>query len=378
MSLLSTCLKADWEEVGKRAEQSFFRPDDSTEEIELPKGIDPSTCLWPKEAGEFVAQQTKSVVLNEQKAQEVAELIYEKTKKESAEKLEFNWHVLHPKFEHAEQQARWVFFADTINFAFWSSAGSPVEYDGNPYTGYYSAAALMKHAIDAHWYAVLDPHCWQRMTVDDCKKLFAGKLPLPHFRLKAINEAGNVIVKKYGGFVLNLLKAANGSAQRLIRLLVRDFRSYRDCVRFKGKTLMMLKRAQIFAADIHSALKNDPSVPFAKFDDIHTLTMFADYRVPQVLFFLGVLEYDEKLRKRLLEFTTLRRGHEFEVAIRGLSIHAVEKISEKVDALCAERGALERLITSGDIDVFLWLYRREHAVEVDKAIPHHATLTWFY
>ncbi|KAI6202541.1 ShKT domain and Neurotransmitter-gated ion-channel ligand-binding domain-containing protein [Aphelenchoides besseyi] len=319
--------------------------------------------LWPYDVGKFVADHTDLVQINEQKVLETAELV--------------SFWVPY-LVGSLRRNPLLVMLADTINFAFWSSAGGGVEYDGKEYTGYYSAAALMKHAIDAGQYAVLDPHCWQKMTMQDF-----DKLPLMHLRLKAINEAGNVIVRKYDGLVLNLLKAADGSAQRLIQLLVRDFSSFRDSSQFEGKTrmfdsckhkvsfkVMFLKRAQIFAADIYSALKNDPTVP--------TLTMFADYRVPQVLYHMGVLEYNEKLKKRLLQFKTLPHGHKYETAIRGLSIYAVQKITSEVQHLCDERGELKRSINNADIDVFLWLYRREHAVEVENSIPHHAVVTWFY
>ncbi|KAI6216094.1 Queuosine salvage protein [Aphelenchoides besseyi] len=375
MSIFKTCSKLDWDAVGDAIDRPFKLTEN---EMDISKKFDLENLLWPYEVGKFVADHTNLVNINEQKIRETAELVYEATKKESLEKLEFHAHVLHPKFDNAEQQARWVMLADTINFAFWSAAGGAVEYDGKQYTGYYSAAALMKHAIDAGWYAILDPYCWQKMTMQECKQLFVDKLPLMHLRLKAINEAGNVLVKKYDGLVLNLLKAADGSAQRLIQLLVRDFSSFRDGTRFEGKTLMFLKRAQIFAADVYSALKNDSTVPYAKFKDIDTLTMFADYRVPQVLYHMGVLEYDEKLKKRLFEFKTLPHGHKYETAIRGLSIYAVQKITSEVRRLCDERGELKRSINNADIDVFLWLHRREHAAEVEKSIPHHAVVTWFY
>jgi hypothetical protein len=65
-----------------------------------------------------------------------------------------------------------VFFADTINFAFWCNDGEPVEYNGKKYTGYYSAAACMKKALDSGWYDVLDPYHMQQFTEQDVKRIF--------------------------------------------------------------------------------------------------------------------------------------------------------------------------------------------------------------
>ena len=81
-----------------------------------------------------------------------------------------------------------------------------------------------------------------------------------------------------------------------------------------------LKRAQILVADIYSCLhKNDSNT---NFNDINILTMFADYRVPQVLAYLGVLEYGEIMLELLNN--NLKCGSEEEVQIRGFSIEACE------------------------------------------------------
>ena len=50
------------------------------------------------------------------------------------------------------------------------------------------------------------------------------------------------------------------------------------------------KRAQIFISDLWSLFKGEG---LGRFDDISTLTMFADYRVPQSLQYFGVMKYSE-------------------------------------------------------------------------------------
>ncbi|KAI6171009.1 Queuosine salvage protein [Aphelenchoides bicaudatus] len=356
-------------------------------ESHIPNGVienGQSGWLWPREAGEFVQQNTNLVTFNADKVKEAAKLIYEEAKKNSLNKIEFHSHELHPKFDNPEETARWVFFADTINFAFWCDDGASVDYNGKNYTGYYSAAACMKRALDNGWNWAFDPYRMQTFDKNDINRIFMGKLPLPELRQKALNEAGRIIVEKYGGQVLNLLKAANGSAQKLLRLLVQDFTSYRDSTTFKGKKLLFLKRAQIFAADVYSALKDNPQTPYVNFTDINSITMFADYRVPQVLYHFGILNYADSLTKHLKSLKLIKKNSEMETAIRGLSIFACEtapslqKITEEVGNLCKTNGQLDRTVNSADVDVFLWLYRREHSAEIEKAIPHHMVVTWFY
>jgi hypothetical protein len=60
------------------------------------------------------------------------------------------------------------------------------------------------------------------------------------------------------------------------------------------------------------------------FDDINSLTMFADYRVPQVLAYLGALTYSDELTVVLAAKTLLDNGSNYEMELRGCSIHACE------------------------------------------------------
>lgn len=63
------------------------------------------------------------------------------------------------------------------------------------------------------------------------------------------------------------------------------------------------KRAQILVADLHfcATTTSVPDAPVTSciFDGIHELTMFADYRVPQVLKYFGILEYSPELMQAL-------------------------------------------------------------------------------
>lgn len=57
-----------------------------------------------------------------------------------------------------------------------------------------------------------------------------------------------------------------------------------------------------------------------------SLTMFADYRVPQVLVFLNVLNYSPELLEELSSKKLIENGSETEAILRGYSIFACEVI----------------------------------------------------
>jgi hypothetical protein len=58
------------------------------------------------------------------------------------------------------------------------------------------------------------------------------------------------------------------------------------------------------------------------FHDIDTITMFADYRVPQVLKYYKCLEYSDELKSFLKSEIMLRSGDRYEIEIRAASILA--------------------------------------------------------
>lgn len=72
--------------------------------------------------------------------------------------------------------------------------------------------------------------------------------------------------------VVRLIERADRSAGRLVNLLALHFPlSFRDEARFDGRTVKLLKRAQIFVADLWAALNTRG---LGEFHDIDHLTMF--------------------------------------------------------------------------------------------------------
>jgi len=67
------------------------------------------------------------------------------------------------------------------------------------------------------------------------------------------------------------------------------------------------KRAQIFVADVYLCFQGQG---LGAFSDIAQLTCFADYRLPQLMFHLGILSYDEQLKDCVLrkEVGAIDRG----------------------------------------------------------------------
>lgn len=154
-------------------------------------------------------------------------------------------------------------------------------------------------------------------------------------RLACLRDAGNVLyevcrppiapslskpaintAQYYNCSVEELVQEAKGSAARLVNILARDFRCFRDEAPFEGrrKPVRFLKRAQIFVADVWACFGEEG---YGRFHDIDKITMFADYRVPQILNSMGALYYSPKLVSAITRKEVLKSGSYLELQLRG-------------------------------------------------------------
>jgi predicted dithiol-disulfide oxidoreductase (DUF899 family) len=150
-----------------------------------------------------------------------------------------------------------------------------------------------------------------------------------------------------------------------VELLAGDFSSFRDQAVYQGESVFFYKRAQLFAADLHGALFGKG---LGSFRDIKELTAFADYKLPQVLRHVGVLEYAPALMEKVDRMIHLTPGGEEEVEIRASTLWAVELIRREMNNLGKDR-------TASEIDWLLWNLGQDDRF---RAKPYHRTVTIFY
>ncbi len=136
-----------------------------------------------------------------------------------------------------------------------------------------------------------------------------------------------------------------------------------------GALVHFYKRAQILIGDIWAAYGRslDPVHPYS-FKDLEQLTMFADYRVPQILRHMGILEYSPELSRRIDSWEEIAFASNEETEIRAATIVAVDMLQKEL----AKQG-LQLLVI--EVDWLLWQWGE--AVRNDIA-PHHRTLTIYY
>lgn len=115
---------------------------------------------------------------------------------------------------------------------------------------------------------------------------------------------------------------------------------------------------------------------WGSFNDVDSITMFADYRVPQILHMLDCISYSKELTSHVEKLQYLEQGSSQEVEIRGCSIWAVELIKKYI----LEEHP-ETKVNAILIDFYLWDSAKRIQQELGgngHLIPCHRTRSIFY
>jgi hypothetical protein len=184
------------------------------------------------------------------------------------------------------------------------------------------------------------------------------------------SQLGISLLENFGGLGANLVKQASNSAVKLVQLVLQYLQGFRDTAIYDGKLIHFYKRAQILVGDLWAAYgrpRENSSIYY--FHDIHELTMFADYRVPQILRELNILTYSQDLAEKVDSLVELPFSCREEIEIRACTVVAVERLHK----ILVERGWNDLLVI--EIDWLLW----QRGEKIKDAIkPHHRVLTIYY
>ncbi|XP_061757401.1 queuosine salvage protein isoform X1 [Nerophis ophidion] len=336
--------------------------------------------LFPRQSGKFVAERSQDVFVEDEGIQKVAEMLY--ALRNSEELTANGWKKANPLAPAAtsDQAFNWVFVVDTLNFSFWPEKDTEqceVTFKGTTHTGYMTLCAAIARAID-EGVPITDPNFFSQMSVEELAHVLrsdnATPMPMLRERHQVLTEGGRVLLK-HGGSFCNFISQAGADARKMVELIVDKIPSYRDEATYEGKRIAFYKRAQILVADFWGIMAARGEADISNMD---WLTMFADYRIPQVLVYFGALRYSDALLGMLHNGELLPSGDRREVEIRACSIWAVERIRTRLSELLQERdGRSSGSINSAIIDFYLWPYAKQHHQEMAH-IPIHHTRSIYY
>ncbi|KAJ3225259.1 hypothetical protein HK099_007085 [Clydaea vesicula] len=354
-------------------------------------------------SAEFVSNNSKNVFLgNDNEIEKAASFILKGCENRMKISLKFcdllgmeeqkyspkTWrdHKLHPQ-ELNFETVDFIFFLDLMNFSFWSESDVlfTVKYKGVPYTGYWSLCALIHRSLD-EGKNIINANFMKNVTREELKYIFRSDtecdISLFEERLKSINDAGKILVEKFDGTFVNVIKLAEGSCKTLIQLVCENFYTFNDTSIYQSEKVYIYKRVQILVADLWACFEGAKGSP-GYFYDLEEITMFADYRVPQALIYLGLIKYSNSLLNKLrLPFpeNILEKDSELEIEIRMVSIWSVEMVKRQMVKVLKSQQASTveaKNINSILIDFYIWdlAKRNQNAM---KEIPIHKCRTVFY
>ncbi len=337
----------------------------------------PYTLVEPDDLGvlsstKWVVEQARHVWIDTDRVRRVgSELLTAYTP--TAEPVWYEHFHFH---DGTERTLNWVLVLDALNFSFWAEKDQPrwrIDYHGEILDGYWAEAASLTRAVE-EGFALWDAEYLSTMSRADLAYIFRGvstgdsageMIPLFDERLANVHEVGRVLLERYDGQFARAVKQVGGSAVKLTLLLAHDFSSFRDVAAYLGHEVRFFKRAQICVADLHGAFGGQR---WGAFTDLDKLTIFADYKLPQVLRHYSVMEYDPRLEERVDNQELLEPGGKEEVELRAATIWACELLRGEMSL------ASGRTITAVEVDQLLW-YLGQNSSGMRS---YHRTRTTYY
>ncbi|MBI4836738.1 MAG: hypothetical protein HY817_05795 [Candidatus Abawacabacteria bacterium] len=265
-----------------------------------------------------------------------------------------------------EEMVNFLFLFYALIFCFWGEPKWAVTYQEKSFDGSFGLLIALRRAKE-EGVPVFDWNYWATISQHHLATILRGNVEIPLFsaRLDIMHEVGKGIEDNWQGNIANLIQAAQHDAQELLLLISNNFPSFRDVAQYQGRIVPFYKRAQLFIVDIYQFLENKG---LGNFSNIKTITALADYKLPQTLRHLGILQYTPKLASIVDSKNSLPHGAEAEVEIRAATVWAVELLRR-------ELAPKFPTITATVINDYLWLMSQSLANTVK---PYHRTLNIYY
>lgn len=261
-----------------------------------------------------------------------------------------------------EQILLYLILCESLNFCYWDSDIKwKIEYKGEWYSGSFGLFYAISKAIK-NGYDLLDIKYLENITIEELDEIFKGTTSIP-----LLKERFEIIKQLVSEFkqISDLPQSISANDDiELLNNIISHFSNFRDISLYKDREIYFFKRAILLVGDlilnirsINETIKNDDN-----------MTGCADYKIPQVLRHLGILEYSDGLATLIDEKQEIQHDSEMEIEIRANMLYAIELIKEKLHQNGIDMNSVQ-------IDNALWLLSKNKEFK-DK--PHHLTRTIYY
>lgn len=306
---------------------------------------------------QFVVNNSKYVKIKEDNIENAINLVTNNEKKSwlNSDLLDLN------KYSQ-NQIIMYLILCESLNFCYWDSDIKwKIEYKGEWYSGSFGLFYGISKAIQ-NGYDLLNIDYLEKMTIEQLDEIFKGttSIPLLEERYEIIKQ----LVQELKN-IDDLSKALDSNNDiELLNNIINNFSNFNDISIYKGEKVYFFKRAILLVGDL---IENVKSIKEKVKNDSNMLGC-ADYKIPQVLRHLGILEYNEELAQIVDSKQQLKHDSEMEIEVRANMLYALELIKNKLHQKGIE-------MNSTQIDNILWLLSKNKEF---KAKPYHLTRTIYY
>lgn len=247
-----------------------------------------------------------------------------------------------------EKIVNFLLLFEAIDYSFWGSPKWSVKTQDMVIDG---SEALLYKLLE--YVRKTNNYDFSKVTLKEFRNILSGsiEIPLLEERYKTLVSISNVVNDKMNGNFYEYIKVYTKDTD-LFNLIIDNFSSFTDEREYNGKKIYFYKLAQLLTSDIlHMRMLLENILI-----DVSNLVGCADYKIPQTMRAIGILEYSKNLGKIIDSKLEIEQSSSYEVEIRASMLVVIDYISKKINA--------DRI----DINDFFFIYKK---IVKDIAKPYH-------
>ena len=212
---------------------------------------------------------------------------------------------------------------ESIDFSFWGSPKWSIETDSDKLDGSIALLyALLKYVKKSKTtdFSNVSQECFSNILKGNIE------ISLLEERFKIIKEISNIVNEKMQGNFYQYIKHITSDAE-LFETIIKYFPSFKDERTYNNQTIYFYKLAQLLTSDILHIREQKEKIEV----DYTHLVGCADYKIPQILRRIGILNYDDELSKTVDNQIEIPTNSIYEVEIRANMLTVIDMINQKLN-----------------------------------------------
>lgn len=277
----------------------------------------------------------------------------------------YDWPGFYPQSDDFEEMCLFYLVFNAINYCYFDQSGNRFA------DSEMSGSTLAGARLTKHWDEIKDSVFLANLDENFLlSELFVAEVPisLVKQRTEALREVGRFINQNIDFTFEKLFLKYRRDAYFVSQALPTHLPTWRD---------PFFKRAQLFIAMVYGRFQDRLYLPIDK-ESLDKLTVFADYKVPQSLFSMGIITADLELNNRIISRELIPAGSQMELEIRAATVVASDLLMKDL-----RRYRKDPSINAVQVDHLLWAATKG-LIDIPKSLlkiphwPHHLTMTTDY